>query len=118
MCDWYDIDSEIFIDFYEPETNEEITAAHPGQLRVTDSSKHYLGRVYQEVLSELQEAGFSNVVLEEQKKEKRGWLSKEGGIAKISINGQTQFDKGEWFEKKAIIRITYYTFAARASENN
>ena len=116
MCDWYDIDSEIFIDFYEPETDEEIAAAHPGQLRVSDSSKHYLGRIYQEVVSELQEAGFANIILEEQKKEKKGWLSKEGGIAKISINGQTQFDKGEWFEQKATIRITYYTFAT--SEDN
>ena len=34
-------------------------------------------------------------------------MAKEGTIVRISINGQTQFDKGEWFDKNALIRIVY-----------
>ena len=52
--------------------------------------------------------GFTEIVTEEQEKTKKDWLSKEGNIVRMSIKGQTQFDKGEWFDKKAIIRITYY----------
>lgn len=111
MCEWYPINSEIIIEYYEPETEEEIAAAHPGQLRTPNSSKYYLGRVYTEVVEELENAGFTNVETVEQQKDKKGLLSKNGGIAIISINGQTQFAKGEWFDEKATIRITYYTYA-------
>lgn len=111
MCEWYPINSEIIIEYYEPETEDEIAAAHPGQLRTPNSSKYYLGRVYTEVVEELENAGFTNVETVEQQKDKKGLLSKNGGIAIISINGQTQFAKGEWFDKKATIQITYYTYA-------
>lgn len=111
MCEWYPVDSDIVIEYYEPETEEEIAAAHPGQLRVPNSFKYYLGRVYTEVVEELQNAGFTEIVTEEQQKAKRGLLSKNGGVAIISVNGQTQFGKGEWFDEKAVIRITYHTYA-------
>ena len=111
MCEWYPVESEIIIEYYEPETEEEIAAAHPGQLRTPNSSKYYIGRVYTEVVEELEKAGFTNIETEEQQKDKKGLLSKNGGIAIISINGQTQFAKGEWFDEKAAIRITYYTYA-------
>lgn len=110
-CEWFPVDSEIVIEYYEPETEEEVAAAHPGQLRVPNSSKYYLGRVYSEVMEELRRAGFDTIEIEEQRKDKRTLLSKNGGIAIISINGQTKFGKGEWFDKKSIIRITYYIYA-------
>lgn len=113
LCEWYSIDSDIVIEYYEPETEEEVAAAHPGQLRMPNSSKYYLGRVYTEVIEELQNAGFTNIVTEEQKKAKRGLFNKNGEIAIISANGQTQFGKGEWFDEKAIIRITYHVFAVQ-----
>ena len=114
MSEWYPIDSDIAIEFYEPETEEEVLAAHPGQLRVPDASKRYIGRLYEDVVNELQNAGFTEIVTVEQKKEKKGLLStlsKNGGVSIISINGQTQFDKGEWFAEKATIKITYQTFS-------
>lgn len=110
MCEWYPVNSDIVIEYYEPETEAEVAAAHPGQLRAPNSSKYYLGRVYSEVIEELQGVGFDSIEIEEQRKEKRGLLSKNGGIAVISINGQTQFGKGEWFDEKSVIRITYYIY--------
>lgn len=110
MLEWYHIDSDIVIEYYEPETEDEINAAHPGQLRIPNSSKYYLGRVYTEVVEELQKASFTEIITEEQLKSKKGLLSKNGGVAIISVNGQTQFSKGEWFDKKAIIHITYHTY--------
>ncbi|MBQ7291024.1 MAG: M48 family metallopeptidase [Clostridia bacterium] len=108
--EWYPIDSEIIIEYYEAETEEEVAAAHPGQIRIPDSSRRYIGRIYTEVVAELQEKGFFEINLEEHKKSKKGWLSKEGEISRISINGQTQFEKGEWFAEKATIEIIYHTF--------
>ena len=109
--EWYPVDSIIEVEFYEPETEEEVAAAHPGQRRMPDSSKRYLGRTFEAVVQELQNAGFANIELECQRKAKKGWLSKEGAISKISVSGQTQFEKGEWFAECAVIRIAYYSYA-------
>lgn len=110
--EWYPVDSVVEVEFYEPETEEEVAAAHPGQRRVPDSSKRYLGRSFEGVVEELNAAGFANIELECQRKAKKGWLSKEGAISKISVSGQTQFEKGEWFAEEAVIRIAYYSYGA------
>lgn len=39
---------------------------------------------------------------------KIGWGEKENCVAKISINEQTQFDRGSWFSKDAEIVIYYF----------
>lgn len=116
MCEWYPVASDIVLEYYGPETPEEIAAAHPGQLRVPNSSRYYLGRAFEEVAEELQAAGFTRLMLEEQQKARRGLLTKNGSVAVISINGQTQFAKGEWFDENACIRITYHTFADKAAK--
>lgn len=110
MCEWFQVNSEIVIEYYEPETEEEVAAAHPGQIRVPNSSKYYLGRVYSEVTEELRRVGFNTIEIEKLKKDKRALFSKNGGVAMISVNGQTKFDKGEWFDKKSTIRITSYIY--------
>lgn len=115
-CEWYPVDSDIVIEYYEPETEDEIASAPPGQLRTPNSSKYYLGKIYTEVADELQLAGFTEISMEEQRKSKRGLLSKNGGISIISINGQTQFCKGEWFDKKSVIHITYNTYTEKSDK--
>ena len=62
------------------------------------------------VVEELRNADFASIEPECQYNAKKGWLSKEGAISKISVSGQTQFDKGEWFAEEAILRITYYSY--------
>ncbi len=108
--EWYPYDATVEVEFYEPETEEEVAAAHPGQKRMPDNSKKYLTRTFEGVVSELQDAGFVNIAVECQKKGKKNWLSKESVIVKISVNGQTQFEKGEWFPEEAQIRITYVSY--------
>lgn len=107
---WFASDAPITITYYEPETEEEIIASHAGEIRVPDSSKRYIGREYQQVINELKDAGFKEFVTEEQKDLKKGWLNKEGSIARITIEGQTQFEKGSWFKPDSIIRIGYHAF--------
>ena len=108
---WYPVDAKICIEFYEAETEDEVAAAHPGQRRTPDSSKRYINRVYTDVVAELEAAGFASIVTESLLKGKKNLFSKEGAISKISINGQTQFEKGEWFAEESVIRITYITYA-------
>lgn len=115
---WYPSDAKICIEFYEAETEDEIAAAHPGQRRTPDSSKRYMNQVYIEAVAELEAAGFANIEIESLRKSKKGIFSKEGAISKISINGQTHFEKGEWFAETSVIRITYITYGGEESIEN
>ena len=110
--EWHPVNAVVEVEFYAPETEEEVAAAHPGQRRMPDSSKRYLGRTFEGVVEELKAAGFAGIELECQYKAKKGWLSKEGAISKISVSGQTQFDKGEWFAEESVIRIAYYSYCS------
>lgn len=103
---WYPEDSTIVITYYEPETSEEIAAAHEGQIQIPDSSKKYIGRKYNEVINELGDAGFTNVLTETQEV-KRSRFAKENCIVRVSISGQTQFNKGDWATPDSVVRITY-----------
>ena len=113
--EWYPVDATITIEFYEAETEAEVSAAHPGQRRIPDSSKKLLNRVYSDVVAEFTDAGFANIITESLLKSKKSLFSKEGSISKISINGQTQFEKGEWFAEESVIRITYVTYGTEES---
>ena len=104
--DWYSDNTEISIVFYEPETPEEAALAHEGKIQVPDASKKYQGRNYQEVVTELKDAGFTNIITEA-RVVKKNWLNHTDSISKITISGQNQFNKGEWFDPESIIRITY-----------
>ncbi|MCI6466801.1 MAG: M48 family metalloprotease [Faecalicatena sp.] len=105
---WYPEDSAILITYYESETPEEIAAAHAGQIQVPDASRKYVGRNYKEVINELGDAGFGQFI-EETQVVKKSRFAKENCIVKISINGQTQFSKGDWFAPDSKIRVTYQT---------
>jgi len=108
---WFPVDAEVVVEFHEPLTEEEIIAAHPGQLRVPNSSIYYLGKVYQEVVQELRGAGFTNIEVCEQRKAKKGLLGKNDGVSSVSINGQSFFTKGDWFKADAPVVINYTTYA-------
>ena len=113
--DWFPSDAAIEITYYEPPTEAEIAAEHPGQVRTPDSAKRYIGRYFHQVANELRDAGFENVIVEAQYVPKKNWLIKEGNVSRISIGGQTQFDKGWWYAPDVTVRITYYTFDYKAS---
>lgn len=104
--EWYPVDSNILVAYYEPETAEEEALAHVGQIQMPDFSRKYLGRDYKEVVSELTDAGFTNVIAEPWIV-KKSLFNRNDSIAKITIAGLTTFDKGDWFNPNAVIRINY-----------
>lgn len=107
---WYPVESYIVIRYYEPETEEEAAAAHPGQKRMPDHSWRYLGRQYRTVVAELNDAGFTNVHVSRQYRERKNWLVPESAVIKITVDNQTTFDKGDWFDRDSLILITYQSY--------
>lgn len=103
---WHRSDSEVIITYYEPLSTEELVTLHSGRIQTPDSAKKCIGRSYQDVVQEFSDAGFTQIVIEKQNV-KKGLLTKDLAISKITVKGQLQFSKGDWFEPDSLVRIIY-----------
>ena len=65
---------------------------------------------YQEVVNSFKDAGFTNVKLETKYDIITGWLTKDGEIESISINGKKEYDSYDKVRLDAEIIITYHTY--------
>ena len=77
---------------------------------VRSSSSHYVGKPCSEVMEELRACGFTDIHLMEKRDLIKGWLSKVGDVASISINGKRNFSEGQGFPEDAKIIIEYHAF--------
>jgi len=83
----------------------------PNMLKVSTSSDEIVGENYQTVISKLEESGFSDIQTKVLDDLITGWLTKDGEIEKIEINGDTEFSANDSFQKDSKIVITYHTFS-------
>lgn len=105
---WYKRSDEVIIEYFEAKTEEEIALEHPGEIKIRESYKYFLGRSHEEVKTELENLGFTNFTIKEMAMSKMGWGEKENCVAKIVINEQSQFDKDSWFIEESEITLYYY----------
>ena len=80
-----------------------------GEVKVTASSDEFKGMNYNNVREIFLNAGFENVVLEENPDIVFGIFAKEGDVEMVSINGDTDFSKGDWFPSNSVVIIKYHT---------
>ena len=81
--------------------------SHPGEIKISESQKHFLGRNYEEVKEKLKGLGFTNFVIKEMVMSKIG-CEKEECVAKIIIDDKAKFAKDTWFAEEAEVMIYYY----------
>ena len=112
MCQWVPVHAAVRVFYYQEQTPQEIAAAHPGQTRMPESSRKYLGQPWQAVVRELEEAGFGDIQAAPCSAERKSWLIRENTVARISVGGKSRFERGEWFDLRAEIRILYYSTEA------
>ena len=105
---WYKRSSEVVIEYFEAKTEEEIALEHPGEIKIGQNQKYFLGKNYEEVKAELEGLGFKNFVIKEMAMSKIGWGEKEECVAKIIIDDKAQFAKDTWFAEEAEVMIYYY----------
>jgi len=82
----------------------------PNVLKVSKSSDEIAGENYQTVISNLEETGFTNIETKVLHDLITGWLTKDGEIEQVEINGDTEFSANDSFQKDSKIVITYHTF--------
>lgn len=93
-----------------------ISSSNDNKLRVPAASYEYKGKNYQEVINDLQKAGFTNIETNVLYDLITGWLTKDGEVDQIEIEGDTTFRKNDTYPKDAKIVITYHTFPIREEE--
>ncbi|MFC4714205.1 DUF4839 domain-containing protein [Planococcus dechangensis] len=83
---------------------------NPNVLKVGKSSDELGGENYETVISELEQTGFTNIETKVLDDLITGWLTEDGEIEKIEIDGDTDFSANDSFQKDSEIIVTYHTF--------
>ena len=86
------------------------TEQDANMLKVSKSSDEIVGENYQTIASELEEIGFTNIETKVLDDLINGFLTKDGEIEQIEINGDTEFSTNDSFQKDSKVVITYHTF--------
>lgn len=89
----------------ESETVEE--ALQDDEARIPQDAYSYILENYRDVQKELSDAGFTNITFKILYDIVWG-LTDEGDVKSVSVDGKTDFEKGEVFKKDAPIVITYH----------
>lgn len=80
-----------------------------GRLRMPEAST-FEGENYQDVLTELQQAGFTNIETDVLDDLVFGWLTKDGDVESVSVDGNEDYSADVWYPNDVEIVITYHTF--------
>ena len=89
-----------------------------GEIRVPDSADELEGENYEDVVTRFQMAGFTNITTEPIEDLIFGWLTSDGEVEEVSINGRTSFGASASFAPDAKVVIRYHTFPSDDEETN
>jgi len=89
---------------------EKKSIPNENEVKVPVSAKIFERENYEQVIRELEDIGFENIESNALEDLVTGWVTKDGAVEKVSINGDTQFDEGDIFPKDASVIVTYHTF--------
>ena len=103
--DWNDIQN----DNHGNNSNNNTT---PNEIRLPASSSDYKNQSYTDVLDDFESAGFTNIKLKIIYDLVTGWLTSDGEIEEVLVNGSSSFTKGDLFPKDTEIVISYHTWAS------
>lgn len=94
----------------------EKSADHTGQVQAPEDVTALEGQSYDAAAEAFAAAGFKNIRLEKEEDLIIGWLTKDGEIKTVTVDGENNFFKGDWFEPNVPVVITYHTFAQTGDE--
>lgn len=86
------------------------------RIKMPSSSRNYKGTNYQEVISDLHGAGFTNVQTKVLDDLITGLLTKDGEVEKVSVDGDTTFSTDSKYSADVPIIVTYHTYPEKSGE--
>ena len=86
---------------------------HEGEVQPPISSGSVAGKNYEDVVKQFESAGFKDVTTREVPDLITGWLTKDGDVDTVSINGDTEYSSSQWYPQDASVVVAYHTFAKK-----
>jgi len=83
---------------------------HEGEAKTPSGSSIQKGKDYQKVVDEFESSGFTNIKLEKLDDLVTGWLTKDGEVESVSVDGDTGYSADAWYPADVEVIITYHTF--------
>ena len=84
--------------------------------KMPEASSELEGEDYQDVMTRLEVAGFTSIETAALDDLITGWLTNDGEVERVSVNGETDFSSGSRYPVDARIVITYHTFPEAESD--
>lgn len=88
---------------------------HDGEAKTPSASSVQKGRNYQDVCKEFEEKGFTNIHFEILDDLITGWLTKDGEVESVSVDGDAGYSADRWYPADVEVIITYHTFPDKES---
>lgn len=109
---WSSDDEEKWADIRESliEIIDEQEAVAQGKIKVNFTNKELTGKDYAEVQSMLHLQGFYNISYQKIDDLVTGWITDDGEVEEVTINGRTDYNKDDYFPPDVEIIISYHTF--------
>lgn len=92
--------------------------SHEGKVQTPAASSYQESRHYEEVIADFEEQGFTNIRLEVIDDLVLGWLTKDGDVESVSIDGDVEYRPNVWYPSDTEVVITYHTFPADDAEKD
>lgn len=91
-------------------------ANHPNQVKAPTSSEMCKGEDYESIVAKFKNAGFENIKTEKITDLITGWVTKDGSVEKVLINGDPDYSTSTWYLPTDEVVIRYHTFSDSTDE--
>lgn len=85
-------------------------ATDEGKIAVNYSKEDLVGLDYADVKKKLEKQGFINIQLEPVGDLITGWITKDGEVEEVTINGGTDYKETSYYSPEVEIVIIYHTY--------
>lgn len=83
---------------------------HEGEAKTPSASEAQKGRDYKMVIEDFEEQGFKNVKTKPLDDLITGWMTKDGEVESVSVDGNEEYSPDRWYANDVEVLITYHTF--------
>ena len=87
------------------------TPKEEGMAKIPYESSSAKGKMLDEVLKDLNKAGFTNVEVEPIDDLIVGWLTKDQEVEKVLVDGSDEYHSGKYFKEDIPVVVYYHTFS-------
>ncbi|AGX06471.1 MULTISPECIES: DUF4839 domain-containing protein [Bacillus] len=91
--------------------------SHEGEAKTPSGSSIQKGSDYQAVVNVFKEQGFKNIKIKKLEDLITGWLTKDGEVESVSVDGDKEYSPDVWYSNDVEVVITYHTFPEREKKD-